>query len=106
MVSEYSLSKFEFSLFAGKVCDALHYTPCGKYVIYPLGSFVVIKNLTTDKEAFFDGHSNEISCVAVSHDGTRLASGQINFTGVKVCRSNAIIDTITVVHRPMLLFGT
>lgn len=88
--------KFKLTILAGKVCDALHYTPCGKYVVYPLGSFIVIKNLTTDKEAFLDGHSNEISCVAISHDGTKLASGQINFTGVKVSRYNALTCVLIV----------
>lgn len=69
--------------FNGKVNNALVYTPCGKYIVYPLGSFVVLKNMVTDKEAFFDGHTNEISCVSVSPDGNRLASGQINLMGVK-----------------------
>jgi hypothetical protein len=49
-----------------------------------LGSFVVLKNIKTEKESFLDGHSNEISCIAISHDGTKLVSGQSNFTGVKV----------------------
>lgn len=69
----------------GKIHGALHYTPCGGYIVYPLGSFVVLKNIKTEKESFLDGHSNEISCIAISHDGTKLVSGQSNFTGVKVC---------------------
>jgi len=52
-------------------------------MIYPLGSFVVIKNVRTEKEAFLDGHSQEVSCLAVSHDGRKIASGQVNFLGVK-----------------------
>jgi WD40 repeat protein len=73
-----------FSL-TGKISNALRYSPCGKYIIYPLGSFVVLKNVVTEKEAFFDGHSSEISCLAISKDGNYLASGQINLMGVKVC---------------------
>lgn len=69
--------------FNGKVSRALHISPCGKYIVYPLGSFVVLKNLVTDKIAFLDGHNNEISCIAVSHDGTRAASGQTHLMGVK-----------------------
>ncbi len=68
----------------GKIARALHYTPCGKYVVYPLGSFIVLKNLVSEREGFLDGHSQEITCVAMSHDGNRLASGQVHFTGVKV----------------------
>jgi len=69
--------------FSGKVNRALHYSPCGKYLVYPLGSFVVLKNIRTDREAFLDGHSMDISCMSMSHDGTRLASGQITLTGIK-----------------------
>ena len=73
--------------FSGKVSHSLHYTPCGKYIIYPLGSFVVLKNLATEKEAFLDGHTNIISCLTVSSDGTRASSGQINISGVKVSKT-------------------
>jgi cilia- and flagella-associated protein 52 len=69
--------------FNGRVARSLHYTPCGKYIVFPLGSFVVIKNLVTGKEAFIDGHSNSISCITMSNDGSKLASGQVNITGVK-----------------------
>ena len=69
--------------FNGRVARSLHYTPCGKYVVFPLGSFVVIKNLVTGKEAFIDGHSNSISCITMYNDGSKLASGQVNITGVK-----------------------
>lgn len=69
--------------FNGKVANSLHYTPCGRYIVYPLGSFVVLKNVRTDKEAFLEGHTRDISCVTVSHDGTKCASGQNNITGVK-----------------------
>jgi hypothetical protein len=71
--------------FNGKVTRALHYTPCGKYIVYPLGSFLVLKNLVTDKEAFIDGHNNIISCVAMDANGTHVATGQISLTGIKVC---------------------
>lgn len=69
--------------FSGAVHGGLHYTPCGIYLIYPLGSFIVIKNMRTEKEAFLDGHDREISCITVSHDGKKVASGQVNFLGVK-----------------------
>lgn len=69
--------------FNGRVRSGLNYTPCGRYIIYPLGSFVVIKNVVTDKEAFLDGHTNEVSCISISGDGERLASGQTHLLGVK-----------------------
>ena len=41
-------------------------------------------NIVAYKEAFLDGHNSQISCLAISHDGTRIASGQSNIIGVKV----------------------
>jgi WD40 repeat protein len=69
--------------FNGKVPGAMTYTPCGNYIIYPLGSFVVIKNIKTNKEAFLDGHNNDVSCIAISHNGEKIASGISHLTGVK-----------------------
>lgn len=69
--------------FNGKPRGTLRYSPCGNYIVYPLGSFVVIKNIKTDREAFLDGHANTVSCLAVSLDGTRIASGITHLTGVK-----------------------
>jgi cilia- and flagella-associated protein 52 len=68
----------------GKVRDSLHYSPCGRYLVYPLGSLIVIKHIKSEKEAFLDGHNSEISCLRISHDGSSIASGQVNFPGVKV----------------------
>jgi hypothetical protein len=70
----------------GTIRDSLTYTSCGKYLLYPLGSFVVIKNIRSGKESFFDGHTREVSCLSVSKDGLRMASGQMNIPGVKVHR--------------------
>jgi WD40 repeat protein len=83
--------------FSGKVAGALNYSPCGNYIVYPLGSFVVLKNVKTDKECFLDGHSHEISCLSVSKDGKWIASGQINIIGVKVssfflCHGKSIVS--------------
>ena len=48
-------------------------------MIYPLGSILVVRSLTgKDKQAFLDEHSADISCVALSNDGTRIVSGQVN----------------------------
>ena len=76
----------------GKIRRGLSYTPCGRYVVYPLGSFVVLKNVVTDKEAFLDGHTSEVSCISISSDGERLASGQIHLMGVKVRFDPFLVD--------------
>jgi hypothetical protein len=72
---------------AGAVSHGLQYTPCGKYVVYPLGTMVVVRNLSSDAQAFLEGHNNAVSTLAISHDGKRLASGELGLTpGTKVRR--------------------
>ena len=83
-MSEPSLKIKSVIGFSGKVKSSLHYTPDGRYILFPLGSFVVLKNLATDKEAFLDGHTDLISCLSISSDGSKAASGQKNIPGVKV----------------------
>jgi succinate dehydrogenase/fumarate reductase-like Fe-S protein len=87
-VTERFIPLFFYQL--GKIPRALCYTPCGKYIVYPLGSFIVLKNLVSDKEAFLDGHNQDITCMAMSHDGEKIASGQTQFTGVKVSRESLL----------------
>ena len=71
--------------FSGKIPNGLKFSPDGKFVIFPLGSFVVLKNQKTGKEAFLDGHTGEVSCITISGDGSKIASGQQNNTsGSKV----------------------
>lgn len=73
-----------FIHFAGKVPSSLYFSADGKFSIYPLGSFVVVKNNKSGREAFLDGHSGEVTCIAISHDGASVASGQCGPPGVKV----------------------
>lgn len=73
--------------FSGQVMGALSYSPCGQYVVYPLGSFCVVKHVKSQREAFLDGHTCSVSCLKVSSDGAYIASGQSNFVGVKVSLS-------------------
>ena len=62
--------------FNGSVNGGLHYTPCGQFVIFPLGSVVVLRSLSSKKQYFLDAGINKIiSCVAVSPDGAYLATG-------------------------------
>merc|ERR1719183_3309808 len=69
--------------YSGEVSGGLCYTPCGQYLLYPLGSIVVIRNLASNRVGFLEGHTSDVSCIAVSHDGQRLATGQANHGGVK-----------------------
>ena len=83
-MSEPSLKIKSVIGFSGKVKGSLQYTPDGRYILFPLGSFVVLKNLATEKEAFLDGHTDLISCLNISGDGSKAASGQKSIPGTKV----------------------
>ena len=92
--------------FSGDITNGLSYTPyvceiepfsleadinfeinrCGGYIVYPLGSVIVLKNIQSNKQTFLEGHSSHVSCIAVSKDGRTLASGQKN----KVTRHTAM----------------
>lgn len=61
----------------GTFLNTLIYTTDGKYLIYSLGLAVVIKNIRTNAQAFLRGHTDGITCLALSNDGTKLASGQL-----------------------------
>lgn len=66
---------------AGKVLGGMMLTPCGNYMVYPLGSILVVRSMTgKNRQAFLEGHTADISCVAMSVDGSRIVSGQVRFT--------------------------
>eukprot|EP00750_Incisomonas_marina_P001963 INCI11854.1.p1 GENE.INCI11854.1~~INCI11854.1.p1 ORF type:complete len:650 (-),score=121.45 INCI11854.1:1736-3685(-) len=67
--------------FEGRVRDGLVYHPDGEFILYPLGATIVVKNIRTGAQEFLDGHTNAVSCLALSHDGTKLASGQVADSG-------------------------
>lgn len=46
--------------------------------MYPLGSQVILKNVLTNQQTFLEGHSCDVNCLAVSKDGSLMASGQRN----------------------------
>ena len=52
--------------FSGDVLDALKYSSDGRFAIYPVGSYIAIKNLSTDRLSFLDGHTDNVTCVAMS----------------------------------------
>lgn len=62
--------------FTGSVTEGLHYTRCGRFIAFPLGSVVVLRSLFSKKQFFLDaGIDKKISCVAISNDGSFLATG-------------------------------
>jgi hypothetical protein len=69
--------------FNGKIPAGLNYSDCGEFAIYPLGTFIMLKSNKTGRLSFIDGHTDSITCLAMSHDGRTLASGQKCIPGRK-----------------------
>ncbi|KAM4594295.1 cilia- and flagella-associated protein 52 [Fundulus diaphanus] len=69
--------------FNGYVPFGLRLHPDGKYLIYPLGSIIILKRIKDGKQEFLHGHSNNVSCFSVSKSGSYMASGQVNFMSTK-----------------------
>lgn len=67
----------------GRVNQSLILHPDGEHLIYAVGSAVVIRN-KNDAHGFqhiLQGHSNSITCLAVSKSGRYIASGQQTHMG-------------------------
>ncbi|KAJ3057178.1 Cilia- and flagella-associated protein 52 [Rhizophlyctis rosea] len=68
--------------FGGSVPDGLIKHPDGVHTIYSLGSTVVVDNLkASHAQEFLQGHTNVISCLAISKSGKYIASGQVTHMG-------------------------
>ncbi|KAM4663854.1 cilia- and flagella-associated protein 52 [Discoglossus pictus] len=69
--------------FNGYVSSGLISHPDREHLIYPLGCTIIVQNINKGKQEFLQGHTNNVSCVAVSRSGKYLASGQVTYMGFK-----------------------
>ncbi|KAL7682746.1 putative cilia-and flagella-associated protein [Plasmopara halstedii] len=60
----------------GSYPNTLIYTTDGRYLIYSLGLAVIVKDIQRNTQCFLRGHTDVITCLAISNDGMKLASGQ------------------------------
>ncbi|KAL7749699.1 hypothetical protein RI367_004927 [Sorochytrium milnesiophthora] len=67
--------------FSGSVPNALLRHPDGVHMLYPLGSNVIIRNTKTGEQRFLQGHTNSVSCIALSKSGSQVATGQVTHMG-------------------------
>ncbi|XP_064617554.1 cilia- and flagella-associated protein 52-like [Liolophura sinensis] len=90
--TQFDVDKLELEAtigFCGQVPSGLIVHPDRQHFIYPLGSTVIIEEISDEKgprkrkQEFLTGHTNDVSCIAVSKSGRFLASGQITYMGFK-----------------------
>ena len=89
--------------FEGKVGGGLVLHPNGKTMAYPLGATVVVKELGDSySQSFLQGHTDEVSCLAISRDGRYLASGQITNMGFAADIIVWDVEARAILHRMSL----
>ncbi|XP_023211124.1 cilia- and flagella-associated protein 52-like isoform X2 [Centruroides sculpturatus] len=71
--------------FQGNIKHGLIVHPDKIHLLYGLGNTIVIKDILHKKECFLNGHSNSITCLAVSKNGHYIASGQETLMNYKTC---------------------
>jgi len=67
----------------GKIASGFLLHPGDNHVIYPLGSTIIVKSLADGSQIFLqkDGHTDVVTCLALSSSGKYLASGQRTLQG-------------------------
>ncbi len=65
------------NLYSGQ---SLHGLPSsgGNKIIYCSAKLAIVHDLPTNTQAFFEGHTDDVTCVALSPDGTLCATGQVS----------------------------
>ena len=80
-------SKVSFNLdiylFTGGVPSGLKVHPDRQHILYPVGCTITIEDLQNKKQEFLSGHTDNVSCLAISKSGKYVASGQITHMGFK-----------------------
>eukprot|EP00899_Mesostigma_viride_P011827 jgi/Mesvir1/20645/Mv14866-RA.1 len=72
-------------------------------MVYPLGSTVVIREKGNPKrQEFLQGHTDTISCLAMSTSGRFLASGQVTYMGFAADIIIWDMESLTMLHRMSL----
>eukprot|EP01018_Ginkgo_biloba_P019203 Gb_06626 [translate_table: standard] len=72
-------------------------------LIYALGTCLVLRHKNDERsQEFLQGHSNKVSCLAISKDGRYLATGQVIFMGFAADIIIWDLDSRKLLHRMSL----
>eukprot|EP00955_Chlamydomonas_euryale_P053912 355645-Chlamydomonas_euryale.AAC.15 len=89
--------------FGGGIENGLVVHPDGRTLIYPLGSTIVLRDKNDPRaQEFLQGHSDKVSCLALSKSGRYLASGQITYMGFTADIIIWDLETRQLMHRMAL----
>jgi len=69
--------------FGGSIPSGLKVHPDRQRILFPVGCTVVIEDVGNKRQEFLTGHTNNVSCIAVSKSGKYIASGQVTHMGFK-----------------------
>ena len=69
---------------AGSIPSGLKVHPDRQHLVYALGCTVVVEDIQSGKQDFLTGHTNDVTCIAISKSGRYIASGQLTYMGFKV----------------------
>eukprot|EP00039_Didymoeca_costata_P014700 m.240212 g.240212 ORF g.240212 m.240212 type:complete len:168 (+) comp16075_c0_seq3:369-872(+) len=68
--------------FAGNVVHGVVTHPDREHIIYPLGCNIVVQKIAGKRaQSFLQGHTDFVTCIAVSQSGRYVASGQQTHQG-------------------------
>lgn len=67
----------------GCVPGGLIVHPDQNHLIYSVGNTIIVENIVSNKQRFLVGHTDNVSCIAVSKSGRYIASGQVTHMGFK-----------------------
>nr|A8ILK1.1 RecName: Full=Cilia- and flagella-associated protein 52 [Chlamydomonas reinhardtii] len=89
--------------FGGAIENGLIAHPDGRTIIYPLGSTIVLRDRADPRsQEFLQGHSDKVSCLALSRSGRYLASGQITYMGFTADIIIWDLESKQLIHRMAL----
>eukprot|EP00294_Goniomonas_avonlea_P013212 CAMPEP_0114556708 /NCGR_PEP_ID=MMETSP0114-20121206/9432_1 /TAXON_ID=31324 /ORGANISM="Goniomonas sp, Strain m" /LENGTH=623 /DNA_ID=CAMNT_0001741929 /DNA_START=93 /DNA_END=1964 /DNA_ORIENTATION=- len=89
--------------FAGTVPEGLILMPDKQRMIFPLGSTVVVREVANPQaQRFLQGHSDRVTCIALSPSGRYLASGQCTHMGFQADVVVWDLERMEILHRMRL----